>query len=1129
MNQISETLLQAFDVAMDEKISKLRYDKSIQAIIKSIENAAECKYKVEYSGGIFDAYADDASKSYKVGESVWVTIPEGDFSNKKLIRGKVTNSSSDAAQYSQLQNSIFEVSPNFTELGYIYNASEFGLSINNSNNYSSAAVGGAGSTDFAARFAAYADQYEYIRVSASFKTEFIENHSRGDYGLKLLFKNISNENVEYYLNLSDFNGSLYALTTWSPQFTILRIPKGQIANLSSIVFYEQDFDHHDQEYALPTKNVFVKDISLNFVEVKDLTQQPYYLNILPQNGVLFTSLIQSLSLVGQLYYYGNKLDDNCIYQWYQQDMSVILGAEDYDNRAGWGWKAIPNATSKSYIVIAADVPWQATYKLVVVYNEETLMEREVTVMNANSTITVTIQQENTLNNVILKLSDSTKSGAWSYVSSDGNLHLLTSGNSIDVTNYLVYSPITFYCQIDNIGVLSYVMRNFESEDDVSVVFAGENLFTYDANGDISIYDADSEKKLEVTTIWNNGVISSDCVVDWLDGEGNILELNVVYDYSSRASMFKQVRIVEDPVDTTRKILYYKIKHKFKLYSELNNSFRIRITPRGQEPIFFTKQIYFTKIGDPGTNGTRYQTLITAATPLLVESGNLQLTCKVYKDSTEYTEGTKTIRWELVNLLTQDDLSVVSNSESIYVKISGTNHERYVKVTATIQDTTGITTLYDFFPVATAASNASVDLSTLPKRVQYGSNGLNPQYIRSAVSEMPFTINNMSHVSVINDYLKFPDSFDAANHVATLELAAAGITIYWPIVMYMNTFGNEAINTWDGVSINIDNDSHVILAPQIGAGEKDSSTNKFTGVVMGKDSVQQQIGLYGYSAGVNTFGLMKNGKAYFGAKSGGGQIVIDGTSAAITGGDSTATSAADNGMIITLADKSVNGTTKAIRIGKDKFTVNYNGAMTATSGSIAGWSLTTRTKDGSTISTLKAGNTYLDSDGYIKIGSRFSVDSSGNLIATNASLTSASVSGSITTNDLTATGGTIDYCTIGSGTIGGWTINSTSLSNGVVSLNSATGTITGAILSGGTAKIGKYYNIGGTAHLEVGNASYGDFSFYDGYNSTPIFEIYDNLGTVTFKAYGHEFLSYSNSLQKAFALGEWNISNVAVFA
>jgi hypothetical protein len=50
-------------------------------------------------------------------------------------------------------------------------------------------------------------------------------------------------------------------------------------------------------------------------------------------------------------------------------------------------------------------------------------------------------------------------------------------------------------------------------------------------------------------------------------------------------------------------------------------------------------------------------------------------------------------------------------------------------------------------------------------------------------------------------------------------------------MYLDTYGNEAINGWDGTSIETA-EGH-IYAPQVGAGKKDSY-NRFTGVVMGVD-------------------------------------------------------------------------------------------------------------------------------------------------------------------------------------------------------------------------------------------------------------------------------------------------------
>jgi len=37
-------------------------------------------------------------------------------------------------------------------------------------------------------------------------------------------------------------------------------------------------------------------------------------------------------------------------------------------------------------------------------------------------------------------------------------------------------------------------------------------------------------------------------------------------------------------------------------------------------------------------------------------------------------------------------------------------------------------------------------------------------------------------------------------------------IYSPVMMYLDTYGNEAINGWDGTSIELGEDNGTILAP-----------------------------------------------------------------------------------------------------------------------------------------------------------------------------------------------------------------------------------------------------------------------------------------------------------------------------
>lgn len=102
------------------------------------------------------------------------------------------------------------------------------------------------------------------------------------------------------------------------------------------------------------------------------------------------------------------------------------------------------------------------------------------------------------------------------------------------------------------------------------------------------------------------------------------------------------------------------------------------------------------------------------------------------------------------------------------------------------------------------------------------------------------------------------------------------SIHIPIHLYLNKYGNSALNGWDGNSISINDDEGIILAPQIGAGKKEDD-NSFTGVFMGsvqKDSESEiQTGLFGYNKGIRSLELnAEDGSAKFGNE-GSGQIVI----------------------------------------------------------------------------------------------------------------------------------------------------------------------------------------------------------------------------------------------------------------
>lgn len=310
------------------------------------------------------------------------------------------------------------------------------------------------------------------------------------------------------------------------------------------------------------------------------------------------------------------------------------------------------------------------------------------------------------------------------------------------------------------------------------------------------------------------------------------------------------------------------------------------------------------------------------------------------------------------------------------------------------------------------------------------------------------------------------------------------SLYIPIYMYINRYNHKALNNWDGNSIDLGGESGVILAPQIGAGKKDTN-NTFTGVFMGEvkaaNSTQPDIGLFGYNKGQRSIFLdSKTGKAEFGVN-GQGRIVIDpnNTKAQIYSGNYS--TSAKTGMLIDL-------TTPQIRFGSGNFIVNNKGQLTAKGGGkIAGWnigdttlssgnvSLNSSTSASYTInannkftvkpdgtmsatagkiggwtinnSTLTGGNTTFNSNGSININNKFKVGTDGTLSATGAD-----ISGKITAT---------------SGTIGGWTINGTTLmaqnGNNSIKLDSA-----GSIKGGPNNNPGWSIDMNGNASFNSGS-------------------------------------------------------------
>lgn len=1009
MNNISEQLLQAMDIITEEKLRQLKYDKTIQATVYSIVDVDTGEYKVRYNGNIFSAFSEDTSKSYSIKDVVYVKVPEGSFSNKKLITSLVTAKSLSNAQLSDLTNSVFEVSPTFDALydgaydpsqsyGVIAGtpAGEIGSStyiFQNSEEYEQNGYHGL--------FQQYSNNYEYIRLKASFLTQFHNVHNQGNYGIEVEFYTKDNSSVKYRLDLQNFNGNPYGFSVYSPQQIILKAQKNYLMGLKSIRLFEEDFVYDKivkngivtDEENRTVANIFVKDISLQYVDMQDLSDTTYYLTISAPKGIAFTDKVSSLNLVGRLIYNGEDIMDSkkCVCQWYERDLSVVVGSDEYSKSAGFGWRKIDGQTSSSLTLDATDILYQQKYKLVVVYNDSITLTAEIAIWNRNASYDYSIEQVTDGADIKLQIRNNVDSeslvGDWYLSYPDNSYSSVPEGekkSEIVVSSYLQYSSVIFYCMVYNsagefIGTLEHTIVNSESEDDVTISYIGEDSFRYDANGDISIEDAEKERTLQVNLAWKEGFGTS-YFVSWLMKDANNKEYEIPTSkelaYSPDNSMLENIWVDK------YNILHYNIKQKYRVNFS-NNTVIVKIRTITESIYLFNKEILCLKDGDQGTNGTTYITAIrpcnsdgvklSGLQPLRYNNGwtnDIRVRCYVYKDGELINGNSKysiTYKWQGTNVTVENNEVVTDSVDRVLVRGIPTisadtpNAELafYVRVQVTIRDDNSSVDIYASYPLDVIVGStlaSAIDIDTIPSYIKYNSSGLTPSFYSNDINfyynDVAYNDNitslNTNILTIKTDngkkYLEPASSFIFENikdnkesNIGILNLTIPNSTdrLIHPIIMYLDTYGNEAINGWDGTALYTgsepDGKKQYVFAPQVGAGTKDSQ-NRFTGVVMGKDSGQDKVGLYGYQEGVNTFGLMEDGIAFFGASSGGGRIEINGKSGSIIGGGGGNSS---TGMTINFANFNPGKKTTAIKIGGGVFEVTYDGALKATSATIEG--------------------------------------------------------------------------------------------------------------------------------------------------------------------------------------------------
>lgn len=987
MSNLADGLYKVISNEASNQLSQYQADKTISGEIFSIVDAAKGEYKVRYQDGVWSAFSQGKTK-YKIGDNVLVKIPLGDFSKTKYIEGYTYNTDIAASnESSQIEESF---SPDWSVIYEQNWSDEMGLiAYDGVDHKSEITLFAANDVTSHSVFQQYANRGTEFRISAEFMTTFVDAKTTGNYGLRLTFATSKEDSPEvtYTLDTSLFNGDPYRNSYWAPQTILLTVPKRYLTGLRKVVFFQEGFTDYDPVSNSTQPNIYCRNFKAEWINVTDLTDSSYYLTVATPQGMVFTDNYPSLTLQAKLMSGSESLmsKSSCSCLWYAEDPGILIGSEQYEKAGGIGWRRIQKDKFDIITILRSECPAATTnFKVVVIYNKDKILSKEISLINLTSQYDLYLDLTS---DTILEIKDKkndtlTVSGLW-YIELPDMTRIAagdTKSSSIDLTPYLAYPWIKVYCDVfdgsTKIGVLNWTNYRSNDEDELPnfiLQYSGDDVFHYDANGDI--YDVTEYDDIEHVLRCNIATSQADSLtftMRWLDSN----KKPITTEQEFKDSMMRSVW-----VDAGDNSLHFKVRTKF--YEMLNNNtVYVRLTALDGTYVDYEKEISFLKDGDQGTNGTTYLCLIR---PINLNS-EVKRTDKVALRYADGAWGTDQIAFkafvycngELIEqradkadfnisyIWQSRNVEIVTAGQGIYHKVNikpmenggtdrysnGGHYTRsgdtaltpeemggfYIKVQVDVRyKTESKTSVYAYYPINVCVG--ALDLAKVsyaaPQYIKYSSSGVNPQYdsepLAFSYNGVDGKVESLSgFLGIWNNYLTPASHYTGENNsVGLLKMSMENNEVDYllhSVFMYLNPYGNEAINSWDGTTVEIDNDGGTILAPQIGAGTKNTS-NQFSGVVMGKDSTQDKTGLYGYKDGINTFALTEDGKASFGTK---GQITINGENAQITGKNS----GADDGQYMTINLVNMGNGTYAIQIG-DKFLVDYEGNLKCTNANVAG--------------------------------------------------------------------------------------------------------------------------------------------------------------------------------------------------
>ena len=334
---------------------------TIEGRITAIKDEAAGIYEVEYLGSTIEAHAS-SDTIYEVNDSVYILVPDGDFTKEKIILSLISASAKTYTSEIENNKNYYEISDNLIDnsLGTIKLSSYTTVKKNDNKTD----ISTQNNSVIGALFNDYLKTYRTFKFSFLAKTALpLEQQNSGNYGVSInipIFKSIGMEGHGYsdqdwktvYLETSNFVGTPYRFLEWAPQEICFSLDEQYTYDPTRMPYYSYYcYDFTQDETKANQFDIQIKDISLKVVkEISDEELSGYFLSLKASQGEYFSTYYNSTKTITPTLRVNGKtasLKNTEIY-WFLEDTSVKADSEYYISYGGNGWKCLNTRSSTSY-------------------------------------------------------------------------------------------------------------------------------------------------------------------------------------------------------------------------------------------------------------------------------------------------------------------------------------------------------------------------------------------------------------------------------------------------------------------------------------------------------------------------------------------------------------------------------------------------------------------------------------------------------------------------------------------------------------------------------------------------------------------------------------------------------------